>query len=75
MIAALVDKGHLNYNDLVCKHWPEFGQNGKESITVSDLVSHRAGLCFFDDGPIQLDSIPEANCASNPEKVFQHCSF
>lgn len=29
-MANLVEKGLVNYSDLVSKHWPEFGQNGKE---------------------------------------------
>lgn len=41
--ALLVDRRLLNYNDLVSKHWPEFGQQGKESTTVSHLLSHQSG--------------------------------
>lgn len=41
--ALLVDRGLLNYSDLVSKHWPEFGQKGKESTTVSHLLSHQSG--------------------------------
>jgi len=29
-IALLVDRGHLAYEHLVTKYWPEFGTNGKE---------------------------------------------
>ncbi|CAF0763708.1 unnamed protein product [Didymodactylos carnosus] len=53
-VALCVQRGWLDYNELVTKYWPEFGQNGKETITVSDLLSHRAGLptvdqCVLDD--------------------------
>jgi CubicO group peptidase (beta-lactamase class C family) len=32
----------------VAKLWPEFGQAGKEKITIAQLLSHQAGLCAFD---------------------------
>jgi CubicO group peptidase (beta-lactamase class C family) len=40
----LVDRGLIDYEDRVSKHWPEFGQAGKEEITVRQLLSHQAGL-------------------------------
>jgi len=43
-MAHLVDKGLLNYNDKVAKHWPEFAANGKADITVADVMRHEAGL-------------------------------
>merc|ERR1712130_1069288 len=47
-LASLVDRGLLNYSDKISKHWPEFGQNGKEDVTVADLMRHEAGLASFD---------------------------
>lgn len=44
VIAMAVDRGWLRYDDLVATHWPRFGCNGKESVTVADLMRHRAGL-------------------------------
>jgi CubicO group peptidase (beta-lactamase class C family) len=41
---VLVDRGLLDYDDPVSKHWPEFAQHGKDVITVRDVLSHRAGL-------------------------------
>jgi len=41
---VLADRGRISYEDRVAKHWPEFGQAGKESITLRDVLSHRAGL-------------------------------
>jgi CubicO group peptidase (beta-lactamase class C family) len=40
----LVDRGLLDYDDPVAKHWPEFAQAGKERVSVRDVLSHRAGL-------------------------------
>jgi len=40
----LIAKGKAKYEDYVCKYWPAFGQNGKDKITIEELLSHRAGL-------------------------------
>ncbi|WP_375560017.1 serine hydrolase domain-containing protein [Bernardetia sp. OM2101] len=42
-MAVLVEKGLINYSDLVSKHWSEFGQNGKENTTISHIMSHQSG--------------------------------
>jgi len=42
-VAMLVDRGLLRYSDKVAKHWPEFGTNGKEDTTISQLMSHQSG--------------------------------
>jgi CubicO group peptidase (beta-lactamase class C family) len=44
-LAILADEGGLDYMARVADYWPEFGANGKESITVAQLLSHQAGLC------------------------------
>jgi hypothetical protein len=47
-IAKLVDSNQLRYDDLVIKHWPEFGAHGKHNVTIEWLVSHQAGLAGID---------------------------
>jgi CubicO group peptidase (beta-lactamase class C family) len=44
IIHKLVDRGLLSYDVPVAEYWPEFGANGKEEITVRDILRHRAGL-------------------------------
>jgi CubicO group peptidase (beta-lactamase class C family) len=44
LLHVLVDRGLVDYDDPVAKHWPEFGQGGKQRITVRQLLSHGAGL-------------------------------
>jgi CubicO group peptidase (beta-lactamase class C family) len=44
LVHILVDRGVLDYDDRVAKHWPEFAQNGKGQVTVRDVLTHRAGL-------------------------------
>jgi CubicO group peptidase (beta-lactamase class C family) len=39
-----VDRGLLDYDDPVAKHWPEFAQNGKGKITVRHVLAHQSGL-------------------------------
>ena len=43
-IAQLVEMEKLNLEDPVAKFWPEFKANGKEEITVRDLLTHYSGL-------------------------------
>jgi CubicO group peptidase (beta-lactamase class C family) len=39
----------------VAEFWPEFAQAGKENITLSQLLSHQAGLCALDQRVDVLD--------------------
>mmetsp|Transcript_11044 Transcript_11044/g.40457 ORF Transcript_11044/g.40457 Transcript_11044/m.40457 type:complete len:443 (-) Transcript_11044:885-2213(-) len=41
-----VHEGILVLDEPVAYYWPEFGQNGKDMITVRDLLGHRAGMAF-----------------------------
>ena len=40
----LIAEGKAKYEDPVSMHWPAFGCHGKENISISDVLSHRAGL-------------------------------
>jgi len=40
----LVQRGEIRLNDPVAKYIPEFAQNGKEDITVRELLTHFSGL-------------------------------
>lgn len=46
-VALLVEEGKLRYDDSVVKHWPEYGQGGKEKTTLAQLLAHQAGLPGF----------------------------
>jgi uncharacterized protein YbbC (DUF1343 family)/CubicO group peptidase (beta-lactamase class C family) len=43
-VMQLVERGKVRLNDTVAKYLPEFGQNGKEDITVRQLLTHYSGL-------------------------------
>jgi CubicO group peptidase (beta-lactamase class C family) len=47
-LALAHSRGWLDYDELVCTYWPEFAQNGKESITVRQLLAHQAALFALD---------------------------
>jgi CubicO group peptidase (beta-lactamase class C family) len=43
-IHILASDGLIDYDAPVARYWPEFARNGKEAITVRQLLSHQAGL-------------------------------
>ena len=43
-LAVAHSRGWLDYEERVCAYWPEFAQQGKERITVRQLLAHQAGL-------------------------------
>ena len=43
-VMQLVQKGEVRLNDPVAKYIPEFAQNGKEDVTVRNLLTHYSGL-------------------------------
>lgn len=43
-VMQLVEKGNLRIEDRVEEQWPEFKVNGKEEITVCQLLTHYSGL-------------------------------
>lgn len=48
-MALAHSRGWLDYDKRVAEYWPEFAQNGKENITVRQLLAHQAGLFAFDE--------------------------
>ena len=44
LLHILIDRGLANYDDKISSIWPEFGQNGKENITIRQAMCHEAGL-------------------------------
>lgn len=43
-VHQLADRGELDLNVPVAHYWPEFGQAGKEDITVAMVLAHRSGV-------------------------------
>ena len=44
----LAQQGALDVEAPVITYWPEFAGAGKETVTVADLLAHRAGLAWVD---------------------------
>jgi uncharacterized protein YbbC (DUF1343 family) len=57
-IMRLVEDGKLRLSDPIATHIPEFSANGKEKLTVHDLLTHQSGLIAdnpiddYADGPV-----------------------
>jgi CubicO group peptidase (beta-lactamase class C family) len=43
-VHQLVERGELDLDAPVARYWPEFGQAGKEAITIRMVMSHRSGV-------------------------------
>lgn len=43
-LARLVERGDLDLETPVAAYWPEFAAHGKSAVSVSQLLSHQAGL-------------------------------
>ena len=48
-LALAHSRGWLDYDERVRIYWPEFAQQGKERITVRQLLAHQAGLFAIDE--------------------------
>ena len=44
----VLQEDKINVDRRVSEFWPEFGQSGKSGVTITQLVSHSAGLCALD---------------------------
>jgi CubicO group peptidase (beta-lactamase class C family) len=54
MLAWRVGRGRIAYGELATALWPEFGQSGKDALTVEQVLSHQAGLSGL-RGPLDPD--------------------
>ncbi|MCX4527799.1 MULTISPECIES: serine hydrolase domain-containing protein [unclassified Streptomyces] len=50
VVALLVQDGVLELDQLVSAYWPEFTGDGKERLTVRELVAHKSGLINRPEG-------------------------
>lgn len=61
-VMRLVEEGRLRLADPIATHIPEFAANGKEKLTVHDLLTHQSGLIA--DNPI-------GDYAEGPDRAFE----
>lgn len=55
-LLVLADRGAVDLHAPVTRYWPEFGQNGKESVEVRHFLSHSAGLAGLDE-PFTVEDV------------------
>jgi CubicO group peptidase (beta-lactamase class C family) len=65
-VMQLLEQGQLELDDPAAKYWPDFAQNGKETVTIRQLLTHTAGL------PASLPAweIP-ATLQQNPQQRYR----
>jgi CubicO group peptidase (beta-lactamase class C family) len=61
-LAIAHSRGWLDYDGRVATYWPEFAQNGKQEVTVRQLLAHQAGLFAFDE-PV------DRNVVADPDRL------
>ncbi|MBZ4521804.1 serine hydrolase domain-containing protein [Mycobacterium avium] len=47
-VAILAERGRISMGDAVSRYWPEFAAGGKQSVTIEQLITHTAGLAWFE---------------------------
>lgn len=57
-LAIAHSRGWLDYEERVAHYWPEFAQQGKERITVRQLLAHQAAL-FAINEPVDRDLVAD----------------
>ena len=61
-VMVLVDRGRVRLDERVATYLPEFGRNGKDEITVFQLLTHQSGL--VPDNPLR-------DYADGPRKAWE----
>ena len=54
----------MNYDEKVCTYWPEFKSNGKQDITLADVLRHESGLAWLDH-TFKIDDFMVENLKKN----------
>lgn len=56
VVHRLLERGLLVVDAPVARYWPEFAAQGKQGITLRDVLCHRAGLAAV-DGDLTLEEV------------------
>ena len=70
VFAMAVDRGLCQFDDPVTKHWPEFGEHGKDILTIADVLRHDAGLHAFHTAFSREDVLDQANPDGNMSRII-----
>jgi CubicO group peptidase (beta-lactamase class C family) len=63
-VAVANSRGWIDYEARVADYWPEFAQNGKDEVTVRQLLGHEAGLVWLDE-PLPLEDLSDLDRVSD----------
>jgi CubicO group peptidase (beta-lactamase class C family) len=63
-MALAHSRGLFDYEERVCTYWPEFAQQGKENVTVRQLLAHQAGL-------LVVDARVDKSVVADPERLAE----
>lgn len=63
VIMLLVQRGLLKFDTKIVDVWPEFGKNGKEEITVGEVLNHTAGLAVH-PVTLKMEHVSDSNVLS-----------
>ena len=75
VIAMLIDKDLLKYEEKVAHYWPEFAQYGKSDIRLEDVLRHESGLARFNGVVHQPEDILRENIKKNSiGSVIEKCA-
>ena len=59
LIHLLAERGRLSLDDRVGDHVPAFARHGKGAITISQVLSHQAGVPLLPPGSLDLDVLAD----------------
>jgi CubicO group peptidase (beta-lactamase class C family) len=63
LVHLLAQDGLLSLDEPVARYWPEFGAEGKDRLTVRQLLAHRAGLPVLPHGLTRVDLLQGTSAA------------
>ncbi|MDX2167584.1 MAG: serine hydrolase domain-containing protein [Deltaproteobacteria bacterium] len=65
LIHGLVERHLIHLNDPVCEYIPEFGAQGKDAVTITHVLTHRAGIPNLPTEAMRLETL------QNEEEILQ----
>jgi CubicO group peptidase (beta-lactamase class C family) len=57
VVHMLHERGALDIEDRIVKYIPDYGQHGKDEITIAHVLSHRAGVAQIPPHVMELDNL------------------
>lgn len=75
VIQLLADRGQLDVHMPVSRYWPEFGTNGKESVTVEHVLTHTSGVLRVGDYMERIGDEDFLNDLDHIAETISGCSL